>query len=170
MSDQPLPYYPDCFVCGTTPTGLSLRFCRAEDGGIVARNIVFPAIFQGFPGILHGGVLSAALDECALWAASIKHGDYVVTQELTVKFKRPTRTDTAYTASARLIAHEGSKLTCEGELVDADGKLYASVQGVFRPMPAKMADGFEALVTYPENGSNAWRQPRHVPPPAAPAA
>jgi len=54
-----------CFVCGVeNPIGLHLRFYSSGPGEIQAA-LTAPESFQGYPGILHGGVAAAILDETA---------------------------------------------------------------------------------------------------------
>ncbi len=61
MHLQPNSRY--CFLCGVeNPIGLNLRFYEAEDGHVEAR-FTPKEEHQGYPGVLHGGITSALLDE-----------------------------------------------------------------------------------------------------------
>ncbi len=52
-----------CFVCGLeNPFGLQLRFYESVPGEIVAEYTV-PEQYQGYPGVVHGGIVTAMLDE-----------------------------------------------------------------------------------------------------------
>jgi acyl-coenzyme A thioesterase PaaI-like protein len=52
-----------CFVCGIeNPIGLKLRFYTDDEGRCIARFRPKPE-HQGYPGQLHGGIISALLDE-----------------------------------------------------------------------------------------------------------
>jgi acyl-coenzyme A thioesterase PaaI-like protein len=52
-----------CFVCGrANPYGLNLQFYETIPGEVVV-NCVIPEQFQGYPGVVHGGVIAAILDE-----------------------------------------------------------------------------------------------------------
>ena len=54
-----------CFVCGiANPFGLGLRFYQTGLGEVAAE-VTVPEHFQGYPGIVHGGVVAAMLDEIA---------------------------------------------------------------------------------------------------------
>jgi acyl-coenzyme A thioesterase PaaI-like protein len=54
-----------CFVCGVeNPIGLHLKFYSSGPGEIQA-SLTAPEAYQGYPGILHGGVAAAILDETA---------------------------------------------------------------------------------------------------------
>jgi|GEM_PF-4984457 len=53
---------PACFVCGQdNPHGLRIRFQRNEQGEVSALWSPAP-VWEGFEGIVHGGVVSAVLD------------------------------------------------------------------------------------------------------------
>ena len=54
-----------CFVCGVeNPIGLHLKFYETAPGEVTA-DLNLPNIYQGYPGIVHGGVIAAMLDEAA---------------------------------------------------------------------------------------------------------
>ncbi len=54
-----------CFVCGlSNPYGLQLRFYTTGEGEVTADYTV-PEHFQGYPGVVHGGIAAAMLDEAA---------------------------------------------------------------------------------------------------------
>ncbi len=54
-----------CFVCGLANSfGLHLRFYNTEPGKVVAEYTV-PEQYQGYPGVVHGGIVAAMLDETA---------------------------------------------------------------------------------------------------------
>ena len=54
-----------CFVCGLANTyGLKLRFYTTAPGEVTADYVVTEQ-YQGFPGIVHGGIVAAMLDEAA---------------------------------------------------------------------------------------------------------
>jgi acyl-coenzyme A thioesterase PaaI-like protein len=59
------PNSSHCFVCGLANLiGLHLRFYSTEMG-VVKADCIIPDQYQGYPGIVHGGVVSAMLDEAA---------------------------------------------------------------------------------------------------------
>ncbi len=57
------PNSKHCFVCGReNPHGLRLKFYETQPGEVVVEYTV-PAQYQGYPGVVHGGVVAAMLDE-----------------------------------------------------------------------------------------------------------
>jgi acyl-coenzyme A thioesterase PaaI-like protein len=54
--------HPFCFVCsGSNPMGLALRYAPQPDGSVSASFLGHSAL-EGYPGLLHGGVIAAMLD------------------------------------------------------------------------------------------------------------
>jgi acyl-coenzyme A thioesterase PaaI-like protein len=54
-----------CFICGLkNPVGLHLHIYEIEPG-VVESSYIAPDHFQGYPGVLHGGIVGAILDELA---------------------------------------------------------------------------------------------------------
>lgn len=52
-----------CFICGLqNPVGLHLYIYETEPG-IVESAYTAPEHFQGYPGVLHGGIVGAIIDE-----------------------------------------------------------------------------------------------------------
>jgi len=52
-----------CFICGLeNPMGLHLHIYEVEPG-VVETTYTAPEYFQGYPGILHGGIVGALIDE-----------------------------------------------------------------------------------------------------------
>lgn len=52
-----------CFICGLeNPVGLHLHIYEVEPG-VVETTYTAPQHFQGYPGVLHGGIVGAIIDE-----------------------------------------------------------------------------------------------------------
>ncbi|MBM3152895.1 MAG: PaaI family thioesterase [Chloroflexi bacterium] len=79
-----------CFVCGLeNPAGLQLRIYEVEPG-VVETTFTAPERFQGYPGVLHGGIVATILDEISGRALM---GDpaaprFMFTGRLEVKYRR----------------------------------------------------------------------------------
>ena len=58
-----------CFVCGQENSGgLQARFRTNPEAGRAECRLVIPSTFQGWQGMVHGGIISALLDEVAIQA------------------------------------------------------------------------------------------------------
>ena len=84
------PNSRQCFVCGLENSyGLQLAFYETAAGEVAAEYTV-PERYQGFPGVVHGGVVAAMLDEAAGRAAMTgEEGRFMVTARLEVSYRQP---------------------------------------------------------------------------------
>jgi len=118
-----------CFVCGeNNPDGLRLALRIDQGQGRAAADVVFPERFQGWEGIVHGGLLATVLDEVMIYAAG-SNGLRCVTGEITVRFVKPARTGAAYRLEGRITGAKGKITLAESELVGADGEISARATG-----------------------------------------
>jgi uncharacterized protein (TIGR00369 family) len=132
MPDLPLTDDQLCFVCGElNPDGLRLRFEYPEPGRCRAEFVPAPK-FQGWRGILHGGIIAALLDEAfahARGGPGRGAGEAAVTAEMTVKFKMPVRTGGRVVLEGRVVGEHGRVVDCESVLADESGAVLASGTG-----------------------------------------
>lgn len=79
----------NCFVCGEKNThGLRLQFKIDKETKTLKTTFVASPVFQGYDGIVHGGILSTLLDE-AMAKLAYELGYHTVTASLEVRFKQP---------------------------------------------------------------------------------
>lgn len=120
-----------CFVCGTqNPVGLKLNFRYDEKNDEMVSNTVFPRHFQGWQGVLHGGLISTVLDEIMIKAAAHK-GLKCVTAELNVRFKKPALLEKEFTIKGKVNEIKRRMVLTEGRVVDSDGVTIATANGKF---------------------------------------
>jgi acyl-coenzyme A thioesterase PaaI-like protein len=78
----------DCYVCGPeNPLGLKIKFVADGPNGTRAEYTA-RAEHCGWPGLLHGGITFALMDE-ALAYALYMHGLYGVTAKVETRFRAP---------------------------------------------------------------------------------
>ncbi len=122
-----------CFVCGEqNPAGVHVHFYEQDDGSVLAR---FTAAehHQGYPHRVHGGVISAIMDEVMGRAIMIRYGEAVwgVTAELSLRFRQPVPVGVELTAVGRVVK-EGSRLfEGAGALYLPDGTVAAEGAGKY---------------------------------------
>jgi acyl-coenzyme A thioesterase PaaI-like protein len=79
-----------CFICGLeNPIGLKLHIYQTESG-VIETTYTAPEHFQGYPGVLHGGIVAAILDEIS---GRAHMGDpseprFMFTGKLEVKYRK----------------------------------------------------------------------------------
>lgn len=118
-----------CTQEGRCQLGISLT-----TGGVgqIAGTITFPARCEGGPGVVHGGMILAALDE-VMGLVHAGDGVLAVTATTSAQFHRPVPVLTPLEISARLAATsaDGTRRTTEAVIRRADGKPLASATGDF---------------------------------------
>jgi acyl-coenzyme A thioesterase PaaI-like protein len=80
--------HPTCFVCAPAPTGgLRLQFTRDPDGSVHG---IFGCdnTYQGYPGLVHGGIVASVLDG-AMTNCLFEQGEIALTADLHVRFRFP---------------------------------------------------------------------------------
>jgi uncharacterized protein (TIGR00369 family) len=98
-----------CYVCGKeNPAGLGIDFKINREQRSISANFTPLNVHQGYEGIVHGGILSALLDE-AMVKLTVSLGIPAVTAEITVKFKTPAAPGEELLVSGRL-THETRRL------------------------------------------------------------
>ncbi|MBI2913260.1 MAG: PaaI family thioesterase [Chloroflexi bacterium] len=132
-----------CFGCGdANPEGLHIEF-RIEDGVAVGR-FVARRVHQGYPGLAHGGIAAAALDEAMGWAMYAA-GAWAMTARMEVKYRRPLPLGQELTVTARVSRDRGRWLEATGEIRGAAGEIVAEARGVFMRLPPGRARQMEAF-------------------------
>ena len=92
------PSSRSCFVCGReNPVGLKVRWDQHPEAGEIRGTVTVPEHFNGYPGVTHGGIVAALLDETGGRTILMDGGfeDLMVTAKLEVVYRRPTPTGRA---------------------------------------------------------------------------
>jgi acyl-coenzyme A thioesterase PaaI-like protein len=95
----------------------------------VTHDLHLGALYEGPPGLVHGGASALVLDQVLGEAAAVG-GSPGMTGRLTVHYRRPTPLGDL-TVSARLESSEGRKAIVKGEIRDADGQVTVEAEGLF---------------------------------------
>jgi acyl-coenzyme A thioesterase PaaI-like protein len=133
-----LPYTKNCFVCGAhNPYGLHLRFRR--EGDEVLADFTPAAQHAGFRDIVHGGIISTALDEAMFWAAATTTKRFCLAAELNVRFLQKVSVGEKYLIVAKLDADRRRVWESSAELRDATGAVCARATCKQMPMGAAAA-------------------------------
>lgn len=117
----------NCFVCGTeNQESLKTKFYELENGELMS--ISTPTqTHQSYPDRMHGGVISAILDEVIGRAIMIDEPDaWGVTVELTIKYKKPVPLDSPVKAVARITRNTRLIFEGTGEILLEDGSIAAT--------------------------------------------
>lgn len=149
MNKQPNSYY--CFICGVkNVAGVQVRFYETVDAEgrpeILARFTGQPS-HQGYPGRLHGGVLTGVLDETIGRAVNYGAGEAVetwgVTAELTVRFLAPVPLGVEVQARGRITRENRRMFEGSGEIYLPDGSVAVTAHGKFLKMGLEAISGVD---------------------------
>ncbi len=133
------PSSRSCFVCGReNPVSLKMKWDQDAETGEIRATVTLPDHFNGYPGVAHGGVVAAVLDETAGRSILVDGGfeELMVTAKLEVVYRRPTPTGVPLTAVGRLVRRDGDRAEAQGELRLPDGTVYGPRHGPARASAA----------------------------------
>lgn len=137
--DNPQPNSHYCFVCGLeSPVGLKLRFADNGVDAVRATYTVDPK-YQSYPGMVHGGVVAAMLDEVAGRAAMIDDPNrFLVTAKMEIRYRQPVPTGVELTLLGRLVKDRHRLVLAHGEIRLPDGTLAAEAELTLARIPDEL--------------------------------
>lgn len=127
-----------CFVCGLANSyGLQLRFFQTGPGEVTTQYTV-PEQFQGYPGIVHGGIVSAMLDEVTGRAHLVDDPSrFMYTARFEVRFRK--------------IVPVGKPLRIVGKVEQVRSRIGTSVGTIYGPDGDVLAEAKALLVDQPQS-------------------
>lgn len=128
-----------CAVCGLdNDFGLKAHFYECEGDIMVA--VCKPLDeHQSYPNRMHGGLISALLDETLGRAIQINDKDiWAVTGSLEVKFRKPTPLNENIYCVAKIIRSNSRGFVASGLIEDQNGTLLATAFGNYVKAPIKV--------------------------------
>lgn len=136
-----------CFACGLeNPIGLKMAFYQDDEGRVVAKFTPGDE-HQGYPGMVHGGIVTALLDE-VLGRVAIAAGRWMVTGRLNIRFRRPISVGETLTIVGEAMNWKKHVLEARGEISLADGQVGAEATGTFLEIPAEQGEGMEEALAF----------------------
>lgn len=134
------PNSQHCFVCGVSnPFGLHLRFYGTGPGEVTAY-VTLPGHFQGYPGITHGGIIAAMLDEVAgrSHMGSNDTPRFMFTASLKVRYRKNVPTEQPLRLVGKAGASKGRMAEASSAIYDAQGNLLADADAILVDVPEEM--------------------------------
>lgn len=92
---------------------------------------------MGFPGIAHGGLLTAIVDDVIGRCAALKHA-WVVTARLDTRFRRAAPTGVPLRIEGWLTRYRRRAVTGVGRILTPDGGVVLEAVGTYLPIPPEM--------------------------------
>jgi acyl-coenzyme A thioesterase PaaI-like protein len=126
-----------CYACGSANEhGLHMQF-RLEGERTVCDYTPLP-FQQGYPGRMHGGVVSAMIDEAMGWA--VYHArEWGATARLSVRFRRPVPLDEPLRIEAWIVRNKHRLIELRADVKNAAGDVLAEGDGAFMKLDERFA-------------------------------
>jgi acyl-coenzyme A thioesterase PaaI-like protein len=134
--DQVLPPGArQCFACGEdNPIGMHLEAIRRE-GDEVRASLRPRREYQSYPGMLHGGLSTTALDEVMGYAAILLAGIWSATATMEVRFRAPVPYDQTLELVAGITDARSRRVRAWARLLLPDGSVAVSSTALLVPLP-----------------------------------
>jgi len=139
-----------CFVCGLeNPVGLQLKIYQVEPG-VIETTFTAPQHFQSYPGLLHGGITAAILDEMsgrAHMGEDPSAPRFMFTARLEVKYRKNVPIGQPLKIVGRAGKTRGKLAEGWAGIYDESGALLAEADSLLANVPADLLDftNLEAL-------------------------
>ena len=128
-----------CFVCGRkNPRGLYVTFYDNGRNEVTATHTI-PDVYQGYPGVVHGGIVAALLDEVVARVSMI--GDphhFMMSVKLAVKYRHPVPTETELTDVGRIVELRGRLGKAVGAICPPNCRVTAEDKMTLADVPAEL--------------------------------
>ncbi len=127
-----------CIICGLdNEYGVQAPFYVMEDGSVMTL-FSYREKHQSYPGRVHGGMITAMLDELGLRSLWTESDDiFGVTTGMTTKFKRPVPYGVLLKGKGRIIKNSPLFVESLAEIYDGENHLLASGEIRYLKMPVE---------------------------------
>ncbi len=136
----------NCFACSPyNQGGLQLEFW--EEGNEIITHWNPQKKYEGWQGVLHGGIQATLLDEIGGWVVMLKLKTAGVTTQMNVQYLKPVKVSKGQlTIKGRIVSEEGREAKIACTLYDGEGVECAKADVSYFVFPEKIA---KARFQYP---------------------
>ncbi len=118
----------NCFACGQGEDSLGLTFEQCDVDAVSAEWFC-ESRYQGYPGILHGGIISTILD-CAMTNCLLMRDITAVTADMHVEYNEPVRVGDYLKVRASLVRSRSPLFVLDAQVLQ-DGRVKAKASARF---------------------------------------
>jgi acyl-coenzyme A thioesterase PaaI-like protein len=130
-------FHQNCFACGSNDgRGMGLKFYKHHEDGAVFGNFFADPKYEGYSGIIHGGIVATLMDS-AMTHCLLMKGIPALTGRLSIKYSIPIRTGTVVKLEARIVDQLHEVFILQGKAL-VDGKRVASAEAKYRSMKRRV--------------------------------
>ncbi len=139
----------NCFACGDlNDAGLRLKLHLSPDR--CWTDLTLTSRYEGWEGVIHGGILATILDEVMGWAL-IARDSWGVTARLNLQFRKPVTVGRTIRAEAWVTAARRRVQECTGRIIDVEtGEELATGQATYVAAPEAKKRELKARYMTPE--------------------
>lgn len=141
-----LPNSNNCFVCGVeNDYGLHLEFYKTDSGEVVVDYVV-PDHFQGYPGIVHGGIVASLVDEVlgrVHMGPDPDNPRFMFTARMNVQYRKNVPTGVPIKIVGRALNSKRRTATSEAEILGPDGEILAEAEALLVDVPSDKLAGVD---------------------------
>lgn len=124
-----------CFVCGNpqleNPRSLGVEIFWDTENRNTVITIHPDHTWNGYPGVVHGGVIAAVLDDSMAWSVFKTSGKWGVTAQMSLRYRKAMMTGTEYIVKGKVTSMKGKKVATESVIFDKQGNKIAESTGLF---------------------------------------
>lgn len=137
-----------CFACGReNPIGFHLHFFT-DDFGHVHADYTPCEEHQGYPGVMHGGLVTALLDE-TIGRTAIANDVWCMTAKLEVRFKKPVQINQPIHVRGEMTRFAGRLIEGRGEIRSVpEGELLAEARGSYIRIPDDEIESYKSVLAW----------------------
>lgn len=129
-----LPGSPGCFVCDNDESNsrsLHLKLFWNEEEKMVYIPFTADKSWCGYSGVVHGGVLASIFDDAMAWAVRKESGEWGVTADFHIRYRKPVLADKNYTVKGKLENQRGRKFKTSAQILDTESNVLAEADALF---------------------------------------
>lgn len=130
--------HPFCFACScANPLGLAVSCVVGPDGGVSA-SFLPHGVLEGYPGVLHGGLVATLLD-AVMTQCLFARGIRAMTADLSVRYRLPVLVAEEVTVRAWPESDRHGLFTLQGQIVQ-EGRVKVRARARFIERPDHAAE------------------------------
>ncbi len=137
----------NCFLCGmNNPIGLKLGFYELDDGRVATR-FTPGEEHQGYPGVMHGGIACALLDE-TIGRTLEKLDIWAMTVDLNTRFLKPVPLNEPITVVGEVVRLRSRTMEGKGEIRLEDGTVAITAEARYIRLSQEKMDEFRSELDF----------------------
>jgi acyl-coenzyme A thioesterase PaaI-like protein len=126
-----LPTYSGSFFCDLNRED-GLKLTMMYEDGLVWCDLSAATRFEGYSGVLHGGMVFGILDVIIWYIIFMETKKICMTRHIEMDFLKPVMCNAPYVAKGRLVKVRGKDFHASAWVENAKGECCAKVDAIFR--------------------------------------